>query len=70
MEKAEKREVSVVHSMHTLSSMLVVYISYAKPSLCANGFQQQVTSEDMLVDVFMNVPGIAGHHDSTVMTSV
>ena len=40
--------------------MLVVYKSYVtKLSLCANGFQQQVISEDMLVDAFVNVPGIA-----------
>ena len=48
----------------------MIWISHVtKLSLCANGFQQQVIREDMLVDAFMNVPGIAGHHDSTVMTS-
>ena len=48
----------------------MIWISHVtKLSLCANGFQQQVTREDMLVDAFMNVPGITGHHDSTVMTS-
>ena len=36
----------------------MVYKSYVtKLSLSANGFQQQATSEDMLVDAFMNVPG-------------
>ena len=48
----------------------MVYVSYVtKLSLCANCFQQQVISEDMLVHALMKVPGIARHHDSTVMTS-
>ena len=50
--------------------VLVVYLSYVTElSLCANGFQQQVIREDMLMGAFMNVPGIAGHCGSTVMTS-
>ena len=43
----------------------MVYTSFVtKLSLCANGFQQQVTSEDMLADAFMDVPGITYNRTS------
>ena len=53
-------EGEIVMEKGEYGEMLVVYKSYVTTlSLCANGFQQQATSEDMLVDAFINVPGIA-----------